>query len=135
MPQCHAKSHRSGVQCRKHAINGASVCRTHGGAAPQVKRKAQERLAILVDPAIEEMGKLLNSENPAVVLATVKDILDRNGLKPIKQIEQTNYDVNDVQFLECLTDEELDDLIRIQRKIAEYASTVPVEPVTTQEDA
>ena len=82
-----------------------------------------------MDPAIEEMGKLLNSENPAVVLATVKDILDRNGLKPIKQIEQTNYDVNDVQFLECLTDEELDDLIRIQRKIAEYASTVLVELV------
>lgn len=30
-PRCQAKSKRSGVQCRKPAIKGKQVCRTHGG--------------------------------------------------------------------------------------------------------
>lgn len=32
-PRCQAKSKRSGVQCRKAAIRGKQVCRTHGGAS------------------------------------------------------------------------------------------------------
>jgi hypothetical protein len=63
-------------------MRGCNVCRSHGGAAPQVKRRAEERLAALVDPAIAELRKLLRSNSPAVVLGAVKDILDRNGFKP-----------------------------------------------------
>ena len=33
VPRCQAKSKRSGVQCRKAAMQGKSVCRTHGGAS------------------------------------------------------------------------------------------------------
>jgi hypothetical protein len=73
---------RTGQQCGKSAIRGANVCRSHGGAAPQVRRRAEERLAALVDPAIDELRKLLRSKSPAVVLGAVKDILDRNGFKP-----------------------------------------------------
>ena len=32
-PRCQAKSKRSGVQCRKPAVRGKTVCRTHGGAS------------------------------------------------------------------------------------------------------
>ena len=32
-PRCQAKSKRSGVQCRKAAMRGKRVCRTHGGAS------------------------------------------------------------------------------------------------------
>jgi hypothetical protein len=63
-------------------MRGCNVCRSHGGAAPRVKRRAEERLASLVDPAIAELRKLLRSKSPAVVLGAVKDILDRNGFKP-----------------------------------------------------
>jgi hypothetical protein len=63
-------------------MRGCNVCRSHGGAAPQVKRRAEERLAALVDPAIDELRKLLRSKSPAVVLGAVKDVLDRNGFKP-----------------------------------------------------
>ena len=32
-PRCQAKSKRSGDQCRKAAMRGKMVCRTHGGAS------------------------------------------------------------------------------------------------------
>jgi hypothetical protein len=63
MALCTAHSARTGLPCQKHAIAGASVCRTHGGAAPQVKRKARERLAILVDPAIDELASAVRRRN------------------------------------------------------------------------
>ncbi len=44
--QCVATSRNSGVRCKKLAIRGATVCRNHGGATPQVKRKAQERVTL-----------------------------------------------------------------------------------------
>ena len=33
VPRCQAKSKRSGDQCRKAAMRGKMVCRTHGGAS------------------------------------------------------------------------------------------------------
>ena len=32
-PRCQAKSKRSGIQCRRAAMRGMQVCRTHGGAS------------------------------------------------------------------------------------------------------
>lgn len=57
MPQCVARSTRSGEQCRKQAIKGATVCRTHGAAAPQVKRAAAAR-ALRLD-AISEAERMV----------------------------------------------------------------------------
>ena len=33
MVQCKARSKRSGVQCRNHAVSGKRVCRIHGAFA------------------------------------------------------------------------------------------------------
>jgi len=33
MVQCKAKSKRSGIQCRNHAVIGKRVCRIHGASA------------------------------------------------------------------------------------------------------
>ena len=33
MVQCKARSKRSGIQCRNHAVNGKRVCRFHGASA------------------------------------------------------------------------------------------------------
>ena len=33
VPRCQARSKRSGEQCRKAAMKGKEVCRTHGGAS------------------------------------------------------------------------------------------------------
>lgn len=43
MSACTATS-RSGNQCKLPAVPGATVCRVHGGAAPQVKAAANRRL-------------------------------------------------------------------------------------------
>jgi hypothetical protein len=62
--------------------SGATLCRNHGGSAPQVKRRAKERLAALVDPAIAALSKLVRSKGSTTVkLNAARDILDRNGIK------------------------------------------------------
>lgn len=71
---------RTGAQCKQPAIAGGNVCRYHGGAAPQVIKKARERLAALVDPAIARLATVVNDEDSRVALAAAKDILDRNDL-------------------------------------------------------
>ena len=43
--RCHGTT-RSGEQCENLAIHGAKVCRMHGAAAPQVRRKAAQRVAL-----------------------------------------------------------------------------------------
>ena len=44
--RCQAKSKRSGEQCRKPAMRGKTVCRTHGGASTGPKtQQGRERCA------------------------------------------------------------------------------------------
>lgn len=64
--RCTAKT-RSGSRCRNAPIPGGTVCRMHGGAAPQVKAKADERLRALQDPALNRLEDLLNSATRVVV--------------------------------------------------------------------
>lgn len=44
--RCTAKAKTTGKRCKRLPTPGAKVCRMHGGAAPQTKRKAEERVAI-----------------------------------------------------------------------------------------
>jgi hypothetical protein len=57
-PKCSAKSKTSGKRCAQPAIPGGSVCRFHGGAAPQVKRKAAERLEATKERVLAEMCRV-----------------------------------------------------------------------------
>ena len=42
--QCTSKAKGSGARCKRPPVPGADVCVVHGGAAPQVRAKAAERL-------------------------------------------------------------------------------------------
>lgn len=78
---------KSGKACSAWAIKGGTVCRTHGGAAPQVIASAKARLAALVSPAITELTRLMKSSKlDPVRLGCVKDILDRTGYKAVEEV-------------------------------------------------
>ena len=42
--QCTSKAKGTGARCKRSPVPGAEVCVVHGGAAPQVRAKAAERL-------------------------------------------------------------------------------------------
>lgn len=82
---------KDGERCKKAAIKGATVCRSHGGAAPQVVRSARERFNDLIDPMINiaheiakeaEEGKLSASDR----IAFMKFVADRTGFIPGKSV-------------------------------------------------
>ena len=50
---------RSGNRCSNPPIKGATVCRMHGGSAPQVKAKAAERIAEARDTALDALNRLI----------------------------------------------------------------------------
>lgn len=79
--RCTAKAKRSGKQCQGTAIPGGTVCRVHGGAAPQVKAKAELRLAELVQPAIVRIGRIIADPmaSETAVLRAAENVLDRAG--------------------------------------------------------
>ena len=68
----------------------------HGGGAPQVIKKARERLDALVDPAIARLAVLVDDEDNKVALAAAKDILDRDDITGKTKIEHTGAEGGDV---------------------------------------
>ena len=58
---CTATAKATGLRCQRAPIAGATVCRVHGGAAPQVQRKAAERIAEARDTALEQLTRLIRS--------------------------------------------------------------------------
>lgn len=77
------KAHkRNGELCTNPPIRGSSVCRMHGGAAPQVKQAAFVRLLMESDPAAARLINMSRDEKlpPAVRLGALREILDRAGL-------------------------------------------------------
>ena len=89
--QCTARSSQTGKPCGNAPIRGGTVCRKHGGAAPQVKAKAALRLATLTDPAIRALDALLKpaaaKKHPAQALGAAKDVLDRTGHKTPDELD------------------------------------------------
>lgn len=87
MAQCKAHSSQTGKRCKCHAITGGTVCATHGGSAPQVRKAAALRILELVDPALANLAKDLNSSNPTIRQKATFDTLDRAGLKAVDKLQ------------------------------------------------
>ena len=91
-PRCTAKRRGTDERCKKPAIKGGPVCRTHGGAAPQVQRSARARFNDLIDPMINITAKLAERAEKGELtaqeqIALVKFIADRTGFVPGTKIE------------------------------------------------
>lgn len=79
--KCTATAKNSGVTCKNEAIPGGTVCRMHGGAAPQVRNAAIKRLHDAVPTAIANLIEKQKSQIESVSLRATQDILDRNSIK------------------------------------------------------
>src|SRR5437763_6410607 len=63
---CTATAKSTGKRCRCYAITGGTVCRLHGGAAPQVKYRALlRRTAASADAAYSNAMERLHRETLA----------------------------------------------------------------------
>ena len=70
-----------GTPCKNSAIRGGTVCSRHGGSAPQVREKANQRLLEMVMPAMRELRKIIDSKTAtdADKLRAVAMVLNRTG--------------------------------------------------------
>ena len=101
-------TNREGNQCGRAPIVGGTVCSAHGGKAPQVKAAGVRRMMEdLLGPAMVEIARII--QEPGVsdnVKATViRDLLDRTGHKPVKQVEMMPT-LEQVARLQSLVDDE-----------------------------
>jgi hypothetical protein len=78
--RCSATAKSTGRRCRRHALAGAAVCAKHGGAAPQVARRARARLLdAFAHRALWRMGAGPRPEPTTLELAAKLDLLRRRA--------------------------------------------------------
>jgi hypothetical protein len=116
--RCTARSKQRNAQCKRTAIPGGTVCRYHGGAAPQVMKAAAERLKELQFPAIVAIEDALDADAYYVVrngdsssveekpdhptrLRAATAVLDRTGLGPTSK-QEVSLEASD-QLAQVLT--------------------------------
>lgn len=102
MSQCTATAKSTGERCQRPAIKGGEVCYQHGGAAPQVEKKAQERLDEMADSVsadaqrnIEDLQEEYEAaDDPDTKLDILSEmrqywkiVLDRTGHGPSSETE------------------------------------------------
>lgn len=132
---CSARK-KDGTPCRRAPINGASVCRVHGGAAPQVVAAAKRRLM----EASKDMAALLmriaedEAVPPAVRLGAIRDVLDRAGVTAKTEVEITVAPWQ--QLIDGIVSEVDDDRIRPQSRYLQemFADVVDAEVVLDEPD-
>lgn len=70
---------RFGKQCMQMPLRYQQVCRSHGGATKLSRAAAQERMMMLVYPALARLEELVTDPDtdPAIVVKVVSQIFDR----------------------------------------------------------
>lgn len=79
-------SRTGGQKCKAHAIAGATVCRVHGGSAPQVIDAARRRILAAADPVAARLISIaLNkkTKHPDAMVA-IREVLNRAGLVAVQ---------------------------------------------------
>lgn len=87
-PRCTAHGRTSKLPCKNYPIPGGTVCRFHGGGAPQVRQAAIDRLIAYQDKAITRLFGLAEQETfPSTAFAAVRDVLDRTMGRAKEQLD------------------------------------------------
>ena len=123
--RCTATAKSTGERCQNDAIKGSNVCHQHGGAAPQVKQKAQERLDRMADSVTADMQEKIDDflslyddadpDEKAELMREARqlwtEILDRTGHGRTERRELTGEDGGPVETRDLSAEEkaQLDD--------------------------
>lgn len=87
---CKAHSKQSGRPCGRLAIPGGTVCRWHGGAAPQVRASAQERLKAMQPKALDTIDDLMGrAEFPTVQYQAARSVIEWTEGKATERVNAT----------------------------------------------
>src|SRR3954467_731607 len=73
---------RDGMRCKGAPIKGATVCRLHGGSAPQVRDAARKRILAAADPVaarLIEIALNVGTETQHAIAAIIQ-VLNRAGV-------------------------------------------------------
>jgi hypothetical protein len=102
--RCTAHSSQTRRRCKNASILGSRICRYHGGAAPQVQKKAAQRLKELEHPALDVFQRVLEAdeahpEHRALAIRVAESVLDRTGHKQPKKLEIESDQTIDVRTL------------------------------------
>lgn len=91
--RCTARK-QNGEPCRAMAARGATVCRVHGGSAPQVKAAAKRRLDQAADALVQRLlaFALDGGTSDNVALQAIIAALDRAGLNVKQAMELSAKD-------------------------------------------
>lgn len=132
--RCKAHSSRTGKRCRRHAMAGTTVCPMHGARAPQVPKRALDRLVELQPEAVRVFQlaarragrKNATPADVAVALRAADSLLDRTGVVARFGVD-VDLRANVRSEYEHLTDEQLWQRIeeRRQQLLAEPAKYKP----------
>jgi len=100
IPQCTARSSRSGERCRNRPVRGSTVCSTHGGSAPQVKAAAERRQSEA--QAAAEVRRLLHDVNADPIVDPILALQKLAG-RLEAALDHLGDKVNQLQELEADT--------------------------------
>lgn len=121
---CKARSSRTGDPCNNPPMKGATVCRMHGGAAPQTKAAARVRLEMAADRMAAQLLKMAADDavNDSVKLSAIRDALDRAGLGAKHAVE---LEVGPTKAYEALLTEMVEGGSRAESRAARGMEEAP----------
>lgn len=107
MALCKAKT-SGGKPCKAQAIRGGTVCRVHGGSAPQVVAAARLRILQAADPAAARLVSIALAKGrdkdvePQVSLTAIRELLNRAGVaaRPVEDSPGDNGQVLWDEFIQ-----------------------------------
>jgi hypothetical protein len=101
MGRCGRRAKHSGQACRNWAMHGQTVCRIHGGKAPQALRKAEQRIRDLEHPAISQVAfEMQHGDTSAVRFAAARWLLELLGHKAIERVQQDGRILIEVELVD-----------------------------------
>jgi hypothetical protein len=93
--RCTATANRTGKRCRRWPHRGTTVCDSHGAAAPHVRRKAAERVALeRAEGLLTRYGDVVPMGNPYEVMQDVAGRVYRMCLA----LEDSVDELKDVRY-------------------------------------